>query len=85
MFGKDGIGNLIEIKTNYKYSKTNPGQGNSVLLPLTPYSNPSYHAKILLIGGAGSNNPNINTYATNTVEILDLIKNSRLEKCKSYV
>ncbi|HYF98489.1 MAG TPA: galactose oxidase-like domain-containing protein [Candidatus Saccharimonadales bacterium] len=63
--------NLTEIKTNYKYSRTNPGQGTSVLLPLTPYSNPPYNPKILLIGGAGSNNPGINTPATNTVEKMD--------------
>lgn len=61
----------MEIKTNYKYSRTNPGQGTSVLLPMTPYSDPPYHAKVLLIGGAGSNSPGIDAPATNTVEKID--------------
>lgn len=75
---------LVEIKTNYEYSRTNPGQGTSVLLPMTPYSDPPYHARILLIGGAGSNNPAIDTPATNTVEKIDFNeKNLRWQKISS--
>lgn len=72
----NGSNSPLEIRTNYKFSRTNPGQGTSVLLPLTPYSDPPYHTKVLLIGGAGSNDPTIDTPATNTVEKIDFSEKS---------
>lgn len=73
---------LLEYETRYEYSRTNPGQGTSVLLPLLPSSSPSsssankdsssYRSRVMLIGGAGSNSPNIRTDATATAEIIDL-------------
>jgi hypothetical protein len=64
-------GKLNEYKTQYAFSRTNPGQGTCVLLPLLPDSNPPYKPRIMLIGGAGSNNPNKDTNATETAEIID--------------
>jgi hypothetical protein len=62
---------LAEFKTQYEYSRTNPGQGTSLLLPLFPTTSPTYRARIMIIGGAGSDNPVIHTPATETVEIID--------------
>ena len=81
---RNGKNSLVEIKTNYKFSRTNPGQGTSVLLPMTPYSDPPYHVRILLVGGAGSNRPAIDTMATNTAEIMDFgEKNLRWQEVNS--
>lgn len=61
--------NLLEIQTNYKYSRTNPVQGTSVILPFKKYSS---EAKIMLIGGGGkSDDPEIDTDATETCEIIE--------------
>ena len=63
---------MLEINTNYEYSRTNPVQGTSVLLPLNQYDNPPYNVRIMLIGGGGeSENPEIDTPATETCEIID--------------
>jgi hypothetical protein len=62
---------LAEYKTQYEYSRTNPGQGTCLLLPLLPTTSPPYRARIMIIGGAGSDNPVINTPATEKVEIID--------------
>ncbi|MEY2498630.1 MAG: hypothetical protein QOD12_2186, partial [Verrucomicrobiota bacterium] len=45
-------------------------QGTSVLLPLTPGSNPPYRARIMAIGGGSAGG--LTTPATETCEILDL-------------
>lgn len=47
-------------------------EGSAVLLPLRPGSNPPYTARVMVIGGGGSDPININTPATTTCEILDL-------------
>lgn len=62
---------LAEYRTQYEYSRTNPGQGTCILLPLLPTSIPPYRARVILIGGAGSDNPVINTPATEKAEIID--------------
>ena len=60
---------LFEIHTNYEYSRTNPVQGASVILPFKKYST---EAKIMLIGGGGkSDDPKIDTPATETCEIIE--------------
>jgi hypothetical protein len=61
----------VEYKTQYEYSRTNPGQGTCLLLPLLPNDNPPYRGRVLIIGGAGSDNPVINTPSTEKVEIID--------------
>ena len=67
---------ILEINTNYEYSRTNPVQGTSVILPLNPYDNPPYKTRIMLIGGGGeSENPEIDTPATETCEIIDVSNN----------
>ena len=66
-----GSADFTEYETEHKYSRTNPGQGTSILLPLLPTSNPPYRARVLLVGGAGSDSPKIDTPATNTAEIID--------------
>jgi hypothetical protein len=62
---------LAEYKTQYEYSRTNPGQGTCLMLPLLPATNPPYRARIMIIGGAGSDNPVIYTPATEKAEIID--------------
>jgi hypothetical protein len=62
---------IVEYKTQYEFSRTNPGQGTSVMLPLFPTPDPPYRARIMIIGGAGSDNPVIQTPATEKAEIID--------------
>jgi hypothetical protein len=60
---------LLEIQTNYEYSRTNPVQGTSVILP---FKKNSSDAKVMLIvGGGKSDNPEIDTPATETCEIIE--------------
>jgi hypothetical protein len=65
-----------EVHSNYHYSRTYPGGGTSVLLPLSPNTNPPYKARVLIAGGGGANQPGLDktTPATKTAEILDLLQ-----------
>lgn len=68
---------ILEIQTNYEYSRTNPVQGTSVILP---FSHSSLEAKIMLIGGGGeSDDPDIDTRATDTCEIIKIHTNKDLK------
>jgi Domain of unknown function (DUF1929)/Glyoxal oxidase N-terminus len=69
---KPGSSLLLEKETNYRYSRINPVQGSSVLLPLLLESSPKYRARVMLIGGGGeSEDPHGDTPATDTCEIID--------------
>lgn len=61
-----------DLRTQYEFARTYPGQGNGVLLPLRPEE--GYRARFLLIGGCGELFPRIwfGVPATRTAEILDL-------------
>jgi len=59
----------VKIHTRSSGTRTYPGSGSCVLLPLEPDSNT---AKILLIGGSTTKNPNVNTDATKLTEILEV-------------
>jgi hypothetical protein len=61
-----------EITAQYPHSRTYPGEGSAVLLPLTPAD--GYRARILVFGGGGADPAQLtpDTPATNTAEILDL-------------
>jgi len=62
--------NILEIKTQYEYPRTNPVQGTSVLLPFRLSKNEKY-ATIMIIGGGGEDeDPRIDTPATATCEII---------------
>jgi hypothetical protein len=63
-----------ELVAVYPFSRTYPGQGSSVLLPLRPNDDPPYRARVLIVGGGGAepHDLNVATPATNTVELLDL-------------
>ncbi len=63
-----------QLPTQYPWSRTYPGEGTSVLLPLLPTSSPPYRARILVIGGGGADPEQltISTPANPTVELLDL-------------
>ena len=63
-----------EVLANHPWSRTYPGGGTSVLLPLSPTSSPPYRARVLIAGGGGADPValNANTPATATAEILDL-------------
>jgi hypothetical protein len=68
---------ILEIQTNYEYSRTNPVQGTSVILP---FNHSSLEAKIMLIGGGGkSDDPDIDTRATDTCEIIKIHANQDLK------
>ena len=69
-----GVWSPVELPLVYPHSRTYPGQGSSVLLPLRPSEIPPYRARGLVIGGGGSDPQDlqVSTPATNTVEILDL-------------
>ena len=67
----------IKYQTQYNYSRTYPGYGSAVMLPLSPDNN--YAARIMLFGGGGnvsnegqSQESDAYVAATNTVEQLDL-------------
>jgi len=69
---------LLEINTNYNYSRINPVQGTSVILP---FNKNSTDATIMLIGGGGeSNDPDQNTPATETCEIITFQENINYQK-----
>jgi len=61
-----------QFVATYPYSRTYPGEGSSVLLPLLPGS--GYRVRVLALGGGGANpgQLTIDTPATNTAELLDL-------------
>jgi Domain of unknown function (DUF1929)/Glyoxal oxidase N-terminus len=64
----------VELVAVHPFSRTYPGQGSSVLLPLRPSDDPPYRPRVLLVGGGGADpqDLNVTTPATNTVELLDL-------------
>ena len=69
---------ILEIQTNYEYSRTNPVQGTSIILPFN--NNNFTEAKIMLIGGGGeSDDPDIDTPATDTCEIITIRNNQDLK------
>jgi hypothetical protein len=55
-------------------SRTYPGQGSAVLLPLLPGEDPPYRARVLVVGGGGADplDLDVSTPARNSVELLDL-------------
>ena len=63
-----------QLRTEYPWSRTYPGAGTSVLLPLLPTSDPPYRARVLVVGGGGADPEQltISTPANKTAEILDL-------------
>jgi hypothetical protein len=63
-----------QLRTEYPWSRTYPGEGTSVLLPLLPTTNPPYRARVLVVGGGGADPEQltVSTPATKTVELLDL-------------
>jgi Domain of unknown function (DUF1929)/Glyoxal oxidase N-terminus len=63
-----------QFPTEYPWSRTYPGAGTSVLLPLLPASDPPYRDRVLVIGGGGADPERltISTPANKTAEILDL-------------
>lgn len=65
---------ITEVHANYQWTRSYPGGGTSVLLPLTPTTNPPYRARVLIAGGGGADPTvlNVNTPGTATAEILDL-------------
>jgi hypothetical protein len=69
-----GVWSSVELPLVSPHSRTYPGQGSSVLLPLRPTDVPPYRARVLVIGGGGADPQalQVSTPATNTVEILDL-------------
>jgi hypothetical protein len=68
---------ILEIQTNYEYPRTNPVQGTSVILP---FNHNSTEAKIMLIGGGGkSDDPDSDTPATETCEIIKIPEDQDLE------
>jgi Domain of unknown function (DUF1929)/Glyoxal oxidase N-terminus len=69
-----GSWEATQLRTEYPWSRTYPGEGTSVLLPLLPTTNPSYRARVLVVGGGGADpgQLTVSTPANKTVEILDL-------------
>ena len=63
-----------ELPTVYPHSRTYPGQGTSVLLPLLPTDDPPYRPRVLVIGGGGADPHDLTVFtpATSSVELLDL-------------
>jgi hypothetical protein len=57
---------------NRPFSRSYPGTGTSVLLPLMPNSSPPYRAQVAVMGGGGTNDLVLETPATPTAEIIDL-------------
>lgn len=68
----------MELPAAYPHSRTYPGQGSSVLLPLLPTDDPPYRARVMTFGGGGADpqDLNVSTPATDTVEMLDLSASS---------
>lgn len=67
-----GVWDTVKLETRHPYSRTYPGQGTSVLLPLS-YRD-GYRARVLVAGGGGANPETLTgtTPATASAEILDL-------------
>jgi galactose oxidase-like protein/glyoxal oxidase-like protein len=63
-----------QLPTEYPWSRTYPGEGTSVLLPLLPTTDPPYRARVLVLGGGGADPEQLtpSTPANKTAEILDL-------------
>ncbi len=66
-----------ELHANYQWTRSYPGGGTSVLLPLLPTTSPPYRARVLIAGGGGADTKgpkmlDVSTPATATAEILDL-------------
>jgi hypothetical protein len=61
-----------DLRTNYQFTRTYPGQGCATLLSLLPEDN--YRARVLLVGGAGDDPDRLwyGVPATATAELLDL-------------
>jgi hypothetical protein len=64
----------LELPGVYAHSRTYPGQGSAVLLPLVPGPDGAYPPRVLIVGGGGADPQNLDvlTPATETVELLDL-------------
>jgi hypothetical protein len=63
-----------QLPAAYPHSRTYPGEGSSVLLPLLPESSPPYRARVLNLGGGGADPEVLDMFtpATASAEILDL-------------
>jgi len=63
-----------ELVAQYPFTRTYPGQGSSVLLPLLPSDSPPYRPRVLNVGGGGAHPQDLSVFtpATETVELLDL-------------
>lgn len=63
-----------ELVAAYPFSRTYPGQGSAVLLPLRHDDDPPYRVRVLVVGGGGADphDLNVTTPATSTVELLDM-------------
>lgn len=63
-----------QLATQFPWSRTYPGEGTSVLLPLLPTSSPPYRTRVLLVGGGGADPEQltVTTPANVTAELLDL-------------
>jgi hypothetical protein len=61
-----------QLPSQYPWSRTYPGQGTSVLLPLLPASD--HRARVMVIGGGGADPDKLSpsTPANKTAELLDL-------------
>ena len=72
LWEKDHDGkNILEIRTQFHYSRTNPVQGTSVLLPFRLSRNKEYACVMIIGGGGEEEDPKMNTPATATCEIID--------------
>jgi hypothetical protein len=69
-----GTWSPLELQAVSPYSRTYPGQGSCVLLPLLPGDDPPYRARVMTVGGGGAQplDLDVNTPATQSVELLDL-------------
>lgn len=61
-----------QVDANHPFTRTYPGEGTSVLLPLT--FRDGYRARVMIMGGGGAwpGTLDVNTPATPTAEVLDL-------------
>jgi hypothetical protein len=69
-----GAWEATQFPTQYPWSRSYPGAGTSVLLPLLPTSNPPYRAQVLVVGGGGTDPEDLTvlTPANKSAELLDL-------------
>ena len=61
-----------QVDANHPFTRTYPGEGTSVLLPLS--FRDGFRARVMIIGGGGAwpGTLNVNTPATGTAEVMDL-------------